>query len=63
MDAILEKYEKLGCLKKFILINMTWVDIEWYDKFEGGKPERNKLIYHLKKNGFKFQNSFYIKLN
>jgi hypothetical protein len=62
MERTIKKYEKLGLVKRYVLTDMVMVDIEWQYKFEGGKAERNKLIYLLKKNGYQHQNSYYIKM-
>jgi hypothetical protein len=63
MEKLLEKYKKLGIVKIFSIMNLTMIDVDWSGKFEGGKPERNKLIYLLKKNGYQHQNSYYVKMN
>ena len=44
-----------------IVGTLSMIDVKWSFDFKGGKPERLKVIYHLKKNGYEYQNSFYIK--
>ena len=42
--------------------NLSMVDVKWHYDFIGGKPERLKVINHLKKVCYVYQNSFYIKI-
>lgn len=44
-----------------IIGGLSIIDVKWNYEFIGGKPERLKVIYHLKKMGYKFINNFYIK--
>lgn len=40
---------------------LSLIDVEWSYAFVGRKAERTKIINYLKKNGYVYQNSFYIK--
>ena len=44
-----------------IVNGVSFIDVKWNFDFVGGKPERLKVIYHLKKNGYVHHNSLYIK--
>jgi len=39
-------------VKEVNMMGLKMLDIEWSNKFEGGKQERNMLIRHLKKSGY-----------
>lgn len=46
-----------------IIGGLSIIDVKWNYEFVGRKSERLKIINHLKKNGYVYQNSVYIKNN
>lgn len=63
MDNFLEQYmvgEKPQVIEHK-MIGMSIIDVKWSYEFNGGKPERLKVINHLKKLGYKTRGSLYVK--
>ena len=63
MDNFLKPYmigEKPK-VTELIIAGISFIDVKWSYEFDGHKRERTKIINHLKKNGYVYQNSYYTK--
>jgi hypothetical protein len=64
MDDFLKPYllSESPQITEIKINNLSMLDVKWHYDFVGGKPERLKVINHLKKIGYVYRNSFYVKI-
>jgi hypothetical protein len=49
-------------VKESIIGTLSVIDVKWNYDFIGGKPERMKVIYRIKKMGYLYINGLYVKI-